>query len=73
MIAWIRRLVRGRKPSEPSASELALERTQRDRRQTEARGKVITSVMAPWRRAREENHWAERIEAAYSSRRRATP
>lgn len=71
MLGWIRRRVRGRRSTEPTDSELALERTRKAREQAEARGTVVTSVMAPWRRAREENHWAERIEAAYAARRRA--
>ncbi len=71
MIAWIRRLVRGRDNAEPTDSENALERAREALQQAEDRQPVVTAVAARLRRAREENHWAERIEAAYAARRRA--
>lgn len=72
MITWIRRLARGRDNAEPTDSENALERAREALQQAEDRQPVVTAVAARLRRAREENHWAERIEAAYAARRRAT-
>lgn len=63
---WIRRILgRGHRPTGKRASEAAVERTQEARREAEARQSIVAAVMAPWRRAREENHLRERIEAAF--------
>lgn len=72
VIAWIRHLVHGRDNAEPTDSEAALEHAREARRQAEDRKPVVAAVAAKLRQAREENHWAERIEAAYAARRRAT-
>jgi hypothetical protein len=65
VIAWIRRLVVGRDHSEPSDSEAALERAREARQQAEARQPIVSAVAAKLRHAREENHFRERIEAAF--------
>jgi hypothetical protein len=71
MFAWIRRLIRGSEPAAPPASQVALERTRTARRAAEEMTSVVQAAVAPIRRARQENHWAERIEAAYAARRGA--
>ncbi|MEU3826437.1 hypothetical protein AB0F36_14130 [Streptomyces sp. NPDC029080] len=73
MIAWLKRLVHG--PDEPEAtdSETALERAREARQAAEARRPIVEAVAATLRRAREENHFAERIEAAYATRKGAAP
>ena len=73
MLDWIRRLVHGPEDPEPTASEAALERTRVARQAAEERRSVVDAVVAPIRRAREENHWAERVEAAFAARRGAAP
>jgi hypothetical protein len=65
VIVWIRRLVYGRKHTEPRASEAALERAREAREAAEARRPAVLAVAAKLRRAREENHFRERIEAAF--------
>ncbi|WP_435854536.1 DUF7620 family protein [Streptomyces longwoodensis] len=65
MLAWIRRLAQGHDQTELSDSEAALERATADREEAEARGPVVHEAVAPVRRARLENHLAERIEAAF--------
>ncbi len=65
MIAWVRRLARGRDRIHPSDSQLALERAREAREAAEARRPVVAAVADKLRRAREENHFAERIEAAF--------
>jgi hypothetical protein len=65
VIKWIRRLARGCDEPEPRPSEVALERTREARRQAEARRPAVEAVAAKLRRAREENHFRERIEAAF--------
>ena len=65
MIAWIRRLLAGHEKPDLRASEAALERTRTDRKVTEARQPVVDAAVAPLRRARQENHLRERIEAAF--------
>jgi hypothetical protein len=65
VIAWIRRLAHGCDSTEPSDSEAALKRAREARQQAEARQPVVTAVAAKLRRAREENHFRERIEAAF--------
>jgi hypothetical protein len=65
VISWIRRLVRGRNRAEPRASEAALERAREAREAAEARQPAVQAVAAKIRRAREENHFRERIEAAF--------
>ena len=61
-------LIRGRK-ADPSpgrlAAEEALADARRARRDIEARRPAVLAVVATLRRAREENHFAERIEAAF--------
>lgn len=71
MIGWVRRLVHGRNTAGPSDSEAALKHAKEARQQAEARQPIVSAVSAKLRLAREENHWAERIEAAYAARRRA--
>ncbi|MEV5347215.1 DUF7620 family protein [Streptomyces achromogenes] len=65
MPAWIRRLVHGCDDVEPADSEAALERARQARQAAEARQPAVEAVAATLRRAREENHFAERIEAAF--------
>lgn len=65
MIAWIRRLVHGCDEAAPTDSEAALERAIAAREEAEARQPTVTAVAARLRRAREENHFRERIEAAF--------
>ncbi|WP_437022705.1 DUF7620 family protein [Streptomyces sp. enrichment culture] len=65
MIAWIRRLVHGCNSVEQSDSEAALERAREARQQAEARQPIVSAVAAKLRHAREENHFRERIEAAF--------
>jgi hypothetical protein len=65
VIAWIRRLVNGCDDTEQRPSEAALERTREARVAAEARQPVVEAVAAKLRRAREENHFRERIEAAF--------
>ncbi|MFD5910203.1 hypothetical protein ACFWHL_15950 [Streptomyces massasporeus] len=69
MLGWIRRLVHGDDHSEPTDSEAALERTRADRQETEERWTAVRDAVAPIRRARIENHWAEKVEAAFGARR----
>jgi len=69
MLGWIRRLVHGRKRSEPTESEAALERAIKARQEAEDRWAAVRAAVAPIRRARIENHWAERVEQAFSARR----
>lgn len=65
MIAWIRRLGHGCDSAEKSDSEAALERAREARQQAEARQPIVTAVVERLRHAREENHFRERIEAAF--------
>lgn len=65
MIAWIRLLVLGRDRTKQRPSEAALERATAAREAAEARQPIVTAVAAKIRRAREENHFRERIEAAF--------
>jgi hypothetical protein len=71
MLGWIRRLVHGSEQSEQSDSEAALERTVADRQEAEDRWPAVRASVAPIREARIENHWAEKVEAAFAARRRA--
>ena len=71
MLGWIRRLVHGSEEPEQSDSEAALERTRTARKQAEERTSGVEAVVAPIRRAREENHWAQRVEAVFAARRGA--
>jgi|1185.fasta_scaffold03425_2 hypothetical protein len=68
MLGWIRRLVHG-DPTEPTDSEVALQRTREARREVEDRWPTVRAVVAPFKQAREENHWAERVEAVFAARR----
>jgi hypothetical protein len=68
---WIKRLVHGPDHEETRDSEAALERAVEAREAAEARRSVVEAVVAPIRRAREENNFAKRIEAAYAARRGA--
>ncbi|CAM5604659.1 DUF7620 family protein [Streptomyces coeruleorubidus] len=65
MLGWIRRLVHGGERTQPTDSEAALERTREAREAAEARRPTVVAVAAKLRRAREENHFRERIEAAF--------
>ncbi|MDH6610345.1 hypothetical protein M2164_005980 [Streptomyces sp. SAI-208] len=69
MLGWIRRLVHGCDRAAPSESEAALERTTEARQEAEDRWSAVREAVAPIRRARIENHWAERVEQAFSARR----
>lgn len=69
MLGWIRRLVHGCDRAEPSESEAALERTTEARQEAEDRWSAVREAVAPIRRARIENHWAERVEEAFLARR----
>jgi hypothetical protein len=71
MLGWIRRLARGPEPAEPSDSEAALERTRTDRQEAEDRWSAVRAAVAPIRQARIENHWSEKVEAAFAARRGA--
>ncbi|MFD8199962.1 hypothetical protein [Streptomyces sp. NPDC059701] len=55
----------GRDHAQPSDSEAALKRAQEARKQAEARQPIVSAVAAKIRDAREENHFRERIEAAF--------
>lgn len=69
MLGWIRRLAHGCDRSDPTESEAALERTTEARQEAEDRWSAVREAVAPIRRARIENHWAERVEQAFSARR----
>ncbi|MGW1134438.1 DUF7620 family protein [Streptomyces griseoluteus] len=72
MLGWIRRLVHGSEATEPTEqtdSEAALERTRSDRQEAEERWSAVRAAVAPIRQARIENHWAEKVEAAFGARR----
>ncbi|MEV7034649.1 hypothetical protein AB0N99_31010 [Streptomyces sp. NPDC093272] len=70
MLAWIRRLLDS-DPVDPAASEAALERTRTDRKRADDRWPAVRAAVAPIRQARIENHWAEKVEAAFGARRGA--
>jgi hypothetical protein len=65
VIAWIRRLMHGRDRTRPSDSQAALTRATQARQAAEARRPMVRALAAGLRRAREENHFAEKIEALY--------
>jgi hypothetical protein len=65
VIGWIRRLARGCEPDAQRPSEAALDRAREARQAAEARQPVVEAVVAKLRSAREENHFRERIEAAF--------
>jgi hypothetical protein len=65
VIGWIRRLVHGSDDTEPSDSEAALAHARKARQQAEARQPVVEAVAATLRRAREENHFREKIEELF--------
>ena len=65
MIGWLRRLVHGRDDTEPSDSEVALAHAQQARKQAEARQPAVEAIAATIRRAREENHFREKIEELF--------
>lgn len=69
MLGWIRRLARGSEQTEQTDSEAALERTRAARQQAEDRWSAVRAAVAPIRQARQENHWAERVEAVFAARR----
>ncbi|MFF7308190.1 hypothetical protein [Streptomyces sp. NPDC008137] len=69
MLGWIRRLVHGDDTSEQTPSEAALERARDARQETEERWSAVRDAVAPIRQARIENHWAEKVEAAFGARR----
>ena len=66
MMRWIKHLV-GRDRTTPGreAAEEALAEAQRARREVEERRPAVLAVVARLRTAREENHFAPRIEAAF--------
>ncbi|MGW0578594.1 DUF7620 family protein [Streptomyces sp. NPDC002920] len=70
MIRWIRRLVHAGDDADMTPSEAAVQRTRQARRTSEERAPLVREVVAPIRRARQENHLRERIEQAF---RGATP
>jgi hypothetical protein len=57
--------VYGRDNTEQRPSEAALEQARTAREAAEARQPVVRAVAAKIRHAREENHFRERIEAAF--------
>jgi hypothetical protein len=65
VIAWIRRLARGGNRTERRPSEAALERAREAREAAEARRPAVEAIAAKLRSHREENHFRERIEAAF--------
>lgn len=65
MIAWIRRLIHGCDSAAPTDSEVALAHAQKARRQAEARQPMVEAVAATIRRARQENHFREKIEELF--------
>ncbi|WP_159046790.1 MULTISPECIES: DUF7620 family protein [Streptomyces] len=65
MIAWIKRLVHGSDRSEQRPSDRALERAREARQAAEARQPAVEAVVAKLRLAQQENHFRERIEAAF--------
>jgi hypothetical protein len=69
VIGWIRRLVHGCERDEPTDSEAALERTAEARQEVEDRWSAVRAAVAPIRQARIENHWAEKVQAAFGARR----
>ena len=71
MLGWIRRLVHGSEQNGQSDSEAALERTVADRQEAEDRWSAVRAAVAPIRQARIENHWSEKVEAAFAARRGA--
>ncbi|MGW2721460.1 DUF7620 family protein [Streptomyces sp. NPDC001492] len=71
MLGWLRRLVHGRERSQPTDSEAALERATEARQEVEDRWSAVRAAVAPIRQARIENHWAEKVEAAFGARRGA--
>lgn len=65
MLAWLRRLIgRGRPSPGQRAAGGALARAQSARHQAEARRPEVEEAAGILRRARLENHFAERISAA---------
>lgn len=69
MLGWIRRLIHGSEQADPTDSEAALERTREARQEVEERWSAVRAAVAPIREARIENHWAEKVEAAFGARR----
>lgn len=69
MLGWIRRVVHGCERSEPTESEAALVRTTEARQEAEDRWAAVREAVAPIRQARIENHWAEKVQAAFGARR----
>ncbi|MBZ6290442.1 hypothetical protein KVH30_02490 [Streptomyces olivaceus] len=65
MIAWLQRLLKAPDKPDLRASEAALARTRNDRQAAEDRQPIVDAAVAPLRRAREENHLRERIEALF--------
>ncbi|MGQ4343614.1 DUF7620 family protein [Streptomyces sp. SAS_275] len=55
----------GRDDTEPSDSEVALAHAQQARKQAEARQPAVEAIAATIRRAREENHFREKIEELF--------
>lgn len=72
-MGWIELLRRHKKHSpDREAAQQALADAQEARREIrEERRPVVLALVARIRAAREENHFAERIDAAYAARRRA--
>lgn len=73
MLGWIRRLAHGSEQNKQTDSEAALERTVADRQEAEDRWSAVRAAVAPIRQARIENHWSEKVEAAFAARRRTAP
>lgn len=71
MLGWIRRLVHGPDAAEQTDSEAALESAREARQEVEDRWSAVRAAVAPIREARIENHWREKVEAAYAARRGA--
>ncbi|WP_435643889.1 DUF7620 family protein [Streptomyces sp. H49] len=71
MLGWVRRLARRSEQTEPTDSEAALERTREAQEEVEDRWSAVRAAVAPIRQARIENHWSEKVEAAFAARRGA--
>ncbi|MFS4103739.1 hypothetical protein [Streptomyces sp. PD-S100-1] len=68
---WIKPLSKRRRRDEPTAAQQALAEALEAHREVEQRRPAVLAVVARIKAARQENHLAERIEAAYAARRGA--
>lgn len=72
-MAWTKHLARNKQASpDREAAQQAVEDAQEAQREIhEERRPIVLALARRLRIARQENHWAERIEAAYAERRGA--